>query len=654
MPERTKTTDRLPSPERIQYQEGLVGLQARLLIGGEALNPNKLNLSPVTNEALGNFEARNYSPFNTASTGERKDYWEGKENNDFQQQKTRWVSNIVSLFDTNKSFFSQDQEGKEWSELFSKIGINTQSFTQQNAEALYNKYFSGEKKTSNIKKFISDIVSAYRKPDGKIDYQKLKKNLNCVQWLAHIFGDISSEVVSQLLDAEVKLQTQPEELINKANQQEKNALRLNNLLPKEKELLAFLSSAPIEKAPPPVQKKDQESEGRRFGDFLLTYFRPGDPRIFPERFSAFQLLAKDIKEAHPQEFANYDIAALAKTIQGEIDQIQQELNQFGLTHQELHNLTLHPIEEQILNNYRHFIQNTYGVNLPSTEKLHVIPIKGALSKLINPSGRALAFVNTTAPFIFLDFDAIERLAHAKGYAQGWRVMKRHEFGELVKTLLAEIQPHEYTHILADLAYWNFYHIDEQGKKELAKAMPGKVGLQLAKPKDIRPIPQGLELEESERGRGLMEALTVELTAKWAASNNQRLDIPAYAGEREILYELQNMLLREDGMPEGESLRQFVHGYFTRDGFRKFVEMIDGFKRENGRFTSKRPHLTSIVYALMEYEAKKRGGTGASIYPLTYYFLQKRLSAQHKQEIFLNLDQLHLPPKIKEQLKKQLS
>ena len=59
-----------------------------------------------------------------------------------------------------------------------------------------------------------------------------------------------------------------------------------------------------------------------------------------------------------------------------------------------------------------------------------------------------------------------------------------------------------------------------------------------------------------------------------------------------------------GIPKDQSFKQFIQGYFTRDGFRKFVETIDGHKRENGRITSKRPHMTSTVYALMEYEAKK--------------------------------------------------
>ena len=86
-----------------------------------------------------------------------------------------------------------------------------------------------------------------------------------------------------------------------------------------------------------------------------------------------------------------------------------------------------------------------------------------------------------------------------------------------------------------------------------------------------------------------------------------------------------------------------------------VETIDGHSKENDRFFTKRPHLTSIVYGLMEYEGKKYQGTmTAPVYPLTYYFLQKRLSPQQKQEILANLDQIYLAPAVKEELRRQLS
>ena len=656
MPERTTTPDIITPPERVLFQEGLVGLQARLLIGGTALNPNKLDLSAVTREALGNFESRNYSPFISASTRERKEHWQGKDNNVFAQQKQTWINNLVTLFDKNKSFFHNDSEGKQWSDLFSKLGINTQEFTHKSAEAFYTRYFSSAKKDSSVKQFVQDILSAFKKPDGQIDYQQLMQNLNGIQWLAHLFGDMSSEVISQLIDAESQLQTQPDSLIQQTNETKDNIIRINSLLPKEKELLAFLSDSTIPAVQPIFEKNEQETKGKRLGDFLMTYFRPGVPRVFPERFSAFDLLAQDLKDTFPHEFADDDVQAIGKRIKRETEQIQKDLDDYGLTSEELHNLTFRPIEETVLRSYRSFIQNTYGLTLPSTEKLQVIPIKGTLSKLFNPQGKTLAFVNTTAPFIFLDFDSIEKEAKKKAHTQGWQVMTKPQFGEFLKSLLAEIQPHEYTHLLADLAYWTFSYLDPHGITQLAQVIPERVGLLLAKVKDLKLIPQGLAYTPVERGRGLMEAVTVELTAKWAENQNVGpLDIPAYAGERTILYELQNMLLREDGIHKDESFKIFVHAYFTRDGFRKLVETIDGHSKENDRFFTKRPHLTSIVYGLMEYEGKKYQGTmTAPVYPLTYYFLQKRLSPQQKQEILANLDQIYLAPAVKEELRRQLS
>src|SRR3990167_11275976 len=106
MPERTIPPDKVIPPERITFQDGLVGLQASMLIGGEAINPNKLNLAPVTKEILGNIETRNYSPFVEASMRERRRV---------SKTKQESINDFVDKIKNGISFFQQDPEGKQCS-----------------------------------------------------------------------------------------------------------------------------------------------------------------------------------------------------------------------------------------------------------------------------------------------------------------------------------------------------------------------------------------------------------------------------------------------------------------------------------------------------------------------------------------------------------
>ena len=626
MTERVKRTDRVSSAERLRYYEGLVGLQARLLMGGETLNPHKLDLAAITKESLGNFDQRNYSPFINASTRERKTYWKGKENDRFEEQKKRWTNNLVSLFDQNKQFFREDKEGKQWSGLFSQLEIDTQHFTQEKANQLYDKYFTGEKKESNIKKFVADVVNTYRGNNNQIDYQRLKHDLSGIQWLAHIFGDVSSEIIAQLIDAEVKLQIQPEELVRKANEQQQNVLRLNNLLPKEKELLTFLWN----------ENQNQETRHIRI---KWEYRRLGDPRIFPDEFS-FLEQAKMLKQYKPGKYDRIDDEILATDMEQESKNLQKLLVDYGLPPQELHHLTIGYIDKEVLSHYRQFVQSHYGVTLPVSEKIEVIPIWGKMSELHNPTGRALAFVTGLSPHIFLDFTAIANAAKHLSNKE-WNTLNRDELGDLMKRLIREIKPHEYTHLMSDLAYWSLV-AEETGKQDQTLlSRIGKLGLLVAK----RPKTTDGQSNFSERGRGLMEAVTVELTRQWARNMNANLDLPAYPAQRQVLYTLRNKLHFEEKLSTHDVFKKFVQGYFDRKGFYDLVKFVN----------HNRPHYLSILYGLMDYEERKAGKHSASpLYSITVHYIDGSLDQFQKKEILNNLGQMKLAPGIKKYLQTQLS
>lgn len=211
--------------ERISPPTDFTGLHARLLLTGEALNPGKTDLPAVTREALGAFEQRDYSPYEQPSLRERTNYWQGKEDNVFDRQKQTWITNTASLFTNSKAFFTESGKGRQWSAVFSRLGIDAANFNQPAAEALYNKYFTGEAAHNPVKTFVRDALNGYQATD-----------LSAIEWLANIFGHNSSEVVRHLVEAEAQLLSQPADVVSQANENS----RLNNLNDGEKRILTFL------------------------------------------------------------------------------------------------------------------------------------------------------------------------------------------------------------------------------------------------------------------------------------------------------------------------------------------------------------------------------------------------------------------------------
>lgn len=660
MPERNSSPDKVASPELVKFHEGLIGLQARMLIGGEALNPTKLDLPAVTKDALGKIETRNYSPFVAASMRERRQVTKTKQES---------INDFVALIENSKSFFKDDREGKGWNELFLKLGIDTQNFTAQQAETFYNKYFYQEKSQSNIKQFIQDTVAVYKKPDGKIDYQKLKQNLEGVQWLANLFGKISSEIISQLVDAEVKLQTQPDTFIQQANETKDNTLRVNNLLPKEKELLAFLHGTKPTVQPTPTQP--QPAHPRRGKElpvgFDWKYQRPGDPRIFPEPH-----LLKNIENLTNPEFIARFIKQQNPHINEQpiIDQIKREQSDLEdfLRINHLGQPELRNILERILTDYKNFFQTKYKITLPSIElnKITIKPIWGITSKVINP--HALGIVYPISPTIYLNFDQILEKA-SKLARKEWSAFTVNH----IVRLLNEIKPHEYTHLALDLAYWYLIKKDQFGKEEEVGVQPGKIGLEVLKPTPPY-LTEDLEIIMKSRGAPLMEAVTVELTRQWAGEKYQQpLDLPAYGREREVLYALINLISNEQKISFDESFRKFVLASSSAQGYWDLVQELSGrriIRDSNGKFIRKvgsitRPNFLGIIYALMEIderkviEKKRQGIEPENIhFDFSLGFINNNLTPRQKQEL-LNIinnppDYITLSNKAKEELRRQMS
>jgi hypothetical protein len=267
-----------------------------------------------------------------------------------------------------------------------------------------------------------------------------------------------------------------------------------------------------------------------------------------------------------------------------------------------------------------FLKDTYGIKIPKIESIPFILLHKSTSRLYNPKKNAFGFVHQGIPAIYADFDVIEQEAIRMG--KHIYDLSDAEKGILIRRLLEEINPHEYTHIIAETAYWHKgdrlpITVDEQKK---AITSEGRLGIAVSSPK------------KEDRGGQLMEAVTVELTDRWAKSINGKLDINAYRGERDVLDALIKQLRADNpALSDHDAFVPFVKAYFEQHGFRYLAEALSGkYADAQGKIHFKRPHQMSIVYKLMNYEHDKQVANHR--YPLTLAFIRGNLTDAQKREI----------------------
>ena len=255
----TKRTEAVRSSEIYSTTNLRTALQTRLILGGEALRPEKKDLSAVTADSLTGINTSTYEKLSQASTNERRSFWEQKASTDqelagFDNQYLAWQQGVMNFVNQSK-----DPQHKQVLSKLTAVGVNWNIFTDQQANKIYDRYFKSRSKTaSNIQAFVNDIIASY---NG--DYQAIKSDLLTIKKLANIFGGNSSELVEAAIEAQLKIKTpdKKQELIDQANESKtidnSPTLRLNWLNPDEERLLRWLSGEQpiVVKTPPPPQPK---------------------------------------------------------------------------------------------------------------------------------------------------------------------------------------------------------------------------------------------------------------------------------------------------------------------------------------------------------------------------------------------------------------
>jgi hypothetical protein len=632
------------SPEVFTTAKQTVALQARLLIGAESLDPNNLKLQKVSAEGLKDISQETFNKLNIASTNERMDYWKNKASTDpslntYKAQMKSWASDVVKF-------------------------VNQENFTEKEAMDMYETYFIGDGKISAIDRYVINIVNEMKqlkqsKTDVNLD-EILEQGLPEIKKMANIFGANSSELIEASIRAKLNLidENKKQEFVNQINEEvvvsQAPQTRLNHLNSDEDRLLRWLDQNQTLN----ISKSQDQRPNPNSGEYYWRYRRlEGDVRIFPKELT-YSNLANELKIHNPQAFGDRNDQELIKFVKQEIAETQTRLDKFGLTQQELNQLSLDFVDKKVISHYREFIKKKYLIDLPITEQIQILPLSKTLSKAYNNSENALAFVDVKYPVIFLNVEGFVNYAQ-EILGKPWDNIELPERKEYFRRILTEINPHEYTHLLGDLAFWELNQHSLNIVQQEKPIMSGKLGPEVIKPKKL---PDG-NFGYQQRGTGLMEAITVELTDRWVQSmgpeltkfftkpTEMKLDIQAYQGERQVLFSLMNLISQEKVVSPDEVFETFVRSYFTKDGLREMTQLLDKHvKTTEGKFSTQRPHFTSIIYAMMEYESQsQKGKKAAPIYPLTLNFISGKLTEAQKQEILTNINKLEISPLIKNHL-----
>ena len=722
------TREGTPAKEKLAYNTDFVGLRVRLLMGQELLDHSKpIPQSPEEiKKSFDQLDLRantTYRLLTNLSTDERIKYWEkrGKEENlsQTEAQKAAWKKEVVAIFN--------DPTSDDYRAVFGnyKTGdINWKEFNEAEAEKLYQRYFQDSRlapitldgKTtylpSSVIQYVEDILNQYIKKqepreDGTaqatVNFEQLQKDLPTIQAFGSIFGEeYSYEILAQLIDAEIKnvIAEKQQEEINAALQKEKvgdtEKTRGDNLRSREIELLEALQKAhaykevvgPTPPGPTPQQgKPPSEPEDFEFEEveksqplpagykwiyekaFNPLKDKPDKIRTFPEEHLVEEMvrptaIAHKLKVQDKQyalhRFDHLTEQHLAKEIEHENGILESRLAKLGLNRVQLVNIL-----NSAMGAYRSFVEEKYKLKLPEIGEIAIKPIWGKTAQYYNPDRKSLAFIVPTVPAIFMDMDTIAQAALNLAH-KPWQELPPEEFRTLIIRLLNEIRPHETTHLSSDLAFW---YLDKEANSDKHKKVAvGKLGPFVVKPVGLNE--EG-DIITKQRGRGLMEAVTVELTNQWAKSLDSPLDIDAYKSERKVLNTLIKQMMEEQKISYDQAFTKFVEAYFTPDGFRHLAAQLSGreyateivttkdgkkFRKLKGEL--KKPYYLSTIYALMEYEARKAMQTGSPSYSLTLSYIHNHLTDPQRQEIMALADNppayLTLPFIIRKHLLEQLT
>lgn len=240
--EAVKTTEPVRSPEKELFSSHFRALHGRILLGGETLNPDNKNISPVTEEAL---ENGNPQLLNECATNcRRKEATVDKDQLE-EEINSRVANNTLVLKQDLSNIEGFDQaKATRWQATLTKLfGKDTASATEEEVRQLFDKYFYSKNKLGNNSDtdlFSEDVLDAF---DG--DLAMVEENADCIIWYARICGftqDYSETVFKHQITAKALLVDDPDQLVEELNQKEtgNQPSRIDDPNSDEDEVLRFI------------------------------------------------------------------------------------------------------------------------------------------------------------------------------------------------------------------------------------------------------------------------------------------------------------------------------------------------------------------------------------------------------------------------------
>jgi HrpA-like RNA helicase len=241
--------EREPTP-RVE----MPAVQARILLADQSfLNPNSTEAPELKEDTVAKLAERSYGLFEAASLTERK----ATQNNNlasFDEKYTEWSDSVVKCFNA-------DSNKQKVEALRPLLKITNTTVNDVDIKQLYDRYLDSGTDFSGVKAFVKDVIVHYE-IDGKYDVVALEKDRDSIKWAANLFGSTSSEMIDQLITAEMKLLADPEACYVELNKER------NNVTVPQKKMMAFIYNKTVlnnlvdetkkppqsEKGSPPIEK----------------------------------------------------------------------------------------------------------------------------------------------------------------------------------------------------------------------------------------------------------------------------------------------------------------------------------------------------------------------------------------------------------------
>jgi HrpA-like RNA helicase len=223
----------------IRIQE-MPAVQARMLLHDQSfLDPNKAAEAPLL--VTGNvdtFAHRNYTIFETASIRERK---ASQTTTPFAEKYQKWSDSVVTCFNA-------EANQERMNVLKPLLRITNATVSAADVQQLYDRYLDAGSPSSGVKAFVSDVIARYE-TGGRYDTAAIARDRDSIKWAAQLFGSTSSEMIDQLITAEMQLLANPTEYLQKLN------TTRNTVTAPEKKLMEFIYN---KKAAEVVQAENNE------------------------------------------------------------------------------------------------------------------------------------------------------------------------------------------------------------------------------------------------------------------------------------------------------------------------------------------------------------------------------------------------------------